>query len=99
MRTPLSLIDEVTVSNSELIKVLIQLGYRDESTDIKYRFVNDTHHSIVELPLRSLEEAVRKVDLDIYSYRLYMQGVIKQEENLIKKVQKNRLSKKTALAM
>ena len=99
MRTSLSLIDEVTVSNSELIKVLIQLGYRDESTDLKYRFVNDTHRSIVELPLRSLEEAVRKVDLDIYSYRLYMQGVIKQEENLIKKVQKNRLSKTAALTV
>jgi hypothetical protein len=99
MRTPLSLIDEVTVTNSELIKVLIQLGYRDESTDIKYRFVNDAHNSIVELPLHPLEESVRKVDLDIYSYRLYMQGVTKQEENLIKKVQKNRLNKKIALAM
>jgi hypothetical protein len=99
MRTPLSLIDEVTVTNSELIKVLIQLGYRDESTDTKYRFVNDTHNSIVELPSHPLEEAVRKVDLDIYSYRLYMQGVTKQEENLIKKVQKNRSGKKVGLAV
>ena len=99
MRTPLSLIDEVTVTNGELIKVLIQLGYRDESTDIKYRFVNDTHNSIVELPFLALEENVRKVDLDIYSYRLYMQGVTKQEENLIRKIQKNRVNRKVALGM
>ena len=39
MRTPLSLIDEVTITNSELIQTLIQLNYRDESTDKKYRFV------------------------------------------------------------
>jgi hypothetical protein len=99
MRTPLNLIDEVTVTNSELIKVLIQLGYRDESSDRKYRFVNDSHNSIVELPLRTPEEAVRKVDLDIYSYRLYMQGVTQQEENLIRKIQKNRVGNQTALAM
>ncbi len=99
MRTPLSLIDEVTITNSELIQALIQLNYRDESTDKKYRFVNDKYNSIVELPLLPLEEAVRKVDLDIYSYRLYMQGVIKQEENLIKKAQKNRARKKVAVAM
>ena len=99
MRTPLSLIDEATVTNAELIKVLIQLGYRDESTDIKYRFVNDTHNSIVELPFLALEENVRKVDLDIYSYRLYMQGVTKQEENLIRKIQKNRVNRKVALGM
>jgi hypothetical protein len=99
MRTPLSLVDEVTITNSELIKTLIQLNYRDESTDKKYRFVNDKYNSIVELPLQPLDEAVRKVDLDIYSYRLYMQGVIKQEENLIKKAQKNRSRKKIAVAM
>jgi hypothetical protein len=99
MRTPLSLVDEVTITNSELIKTLIQLNYHDESTDKKYRFVNDKYNSIVELPLQPLDEAVRKVDLDIYSYRLYMQGVIKQEENLIKKAQKNRSRKKIAVAM
>jgi hypothetical protein len=99
MRPPLSLIDEVTITNSELIQALIQLNYRDESTDKKYRFVNDKYNSIVELPLLPLEEAVRKVDLDIYSCRLYMQGVIKQEENLLKKVQKNRACKKVAVAM
>jgi hypothetical protein len=99
MRTPLRLIDEVTITNIELIKALIELNYRDESTDKKYRFVNDEYNSIVELPLLPLEDAVRKVDLDIYSYRLYMQGVIKQEENLIRKVQKNRSRKKIAVAM
>jgi hypothetical protein len=99
MRTPLRLIDEVTITNIELIKALIELNYRDESTDKKYRFVNDAYNSIVELPLLPLEDAVRKVDLDIYSYRLYMQGVIKQEESLIRKIQKNRSRKKVAVAM
>ena len=93
MSTPPSIINEVVVTYNEFIKVLTQLGYRNESDETKYRFVNDKHNSIVDLPLMPFEATVRKVDLAVYSYRLYMQGIIKQEENLIKKIQQNRAKK------
>jgi hypothetical protein len=80
------------------MNVLIQLGYQDKSTEKKYRFVNDKYNSIVDLPLLPLDEAVRKVDLAIYSYQLYMQGVIREEENLIKKVLQNRSKRKKSLS-
>jgi hypothetical protein len=98
MRTPLNIINEVRINNNELMNVLIQLGYQDKSTEKKYRFVNDKYNSIVDLPLLPLDEAVRKVDLAIYSYQLYMQGVIREEENLIKKVLQNRSKRKKSLS-
>lgn len=98
MRTPPSIIKEVNITNSELIRVLTRMGYRDESTEKKYRFVNDKYNSIVDLPLTPLHENVRKIDLSIYCYQLYMQGVIRQEENLVKKVLQNRAKKKSVAA-
>lgn len=97
MKTAPSIIKEVVVTNNEIIKVLIQLGYRNESSDERYHFVNDRYKSVVDLPLRPLDEAVQKEYLAIYSYQLYMQEVIKAEENLIKKVLQNRLKKKISL--
>lgn len=91
MRTAPNIIKEVNITFRELIKVLTQLGFRDESDDEKYRFVNDKHSSIVHLPLRSLDENVMKIDVAANSYRLYMQGVIQKEENLVNKVLQNRL--------
>ena len=97
MKTAPSIIKEVVVTNNEIIKVLTQLGYRNESSDERYHFVNDRYKSVVDLPLRPLDEPVQKEYLAIYSYQLYMQEVIKSEDNLIKKVQQNRLKKKTFL--
>ncbi len=91
MRTAPNIIKEVSITYKEFIKVLIQLRYRDETNDERYRFVNDKHKSIVELRLRSLDENVMKVDVARYSYLLYMQGVIQKEENLVNKVLQNRL--------
>ena len=97
MKTAPNIIKEVVVTNNEIIKVLTQLGYRNESTDERYHFVNDRYKSIVDLPLRPLDEGVQKEYLAIYSYQLYMQEVIKQEDSLIKKVQQNRLKRKVLL--
>lgn len=93
-----SIVNEVTVTNGELMRVLTQLGYHKETDEIKHRFINDKYKSIVDLPVRPLDEIVQKIYLANYSYRLYMQGVIKQEENLIKKVLQNRLKKRSLSA-
>lgn len=45
MTSPSKIFVEVSVTNKELIKVLTQIGYRDESDDESYRFVNDKYKS------------------------------------------------------
>ena len=84
----------VTITNAEFIQVLTKLHYRKDSVDNHYRFVNEKYNSIVILPIRPLEEAVQKVHLAAYTFRLYLQGVIKEEEEILKMVEKNRLKLK-----
>lgn len=99
MTSPSRIFVEVAVSNREFIKVLTQIGFRDESNEESYRFVNDKYDSIIVLPVSSLDDAVRRIDIAGYSYQLYMQGVIKDEENLVKKVLKNRQKKENLAKM
>jgi hypothetical protein len=96
MSTPSKIFVEVSVTNSEFIKVLTQLGYRSEFTEERYRFVNDKYDSVVVIPANPLDEPVQRIYVANYSYQLYMQGVIKDEESLVKKVQQNRLKSKRA---
>lgn len=91
MTSPSKIFVEVSVTNSEFMKVLTQIGFRDESTTERFRFVNDKYNSTVVLPVRPLDEAVQRIYVADYSFQLYMQGIIKDEENLVKKVLKNRI--------
>jgi hypothetical protein len=95
MTTPSKIFVEVSVTNNEFIKVLTQLGFRSELTEERYRFVNDKHDSIVVIPANPLDEPVQRIYVANYSYQLYMQGIIKDEESLVKMVQKNRLKSKS----
>jgi hypothetical protein len=97
MKVAPSIINEVVVTNDALISVLTQLGYRNETNEERYHFINDKHKSIVDFPLRPLEDVVQKEYLAIYSYQLYMQGVIKEEESLLRKIQQNLMKKKKAV--
>jgi hypothetical protein len=98
MTSPSKIFVEISVTNKEFMKVLTQIGFRNESNTECYRFVNDKYNSIVRLPVRPLDEAVQRIDVAGYSYQLYMQGVIRDEENLVKKVLQNRAKRKTAVA-
>ena len=97
MTSPSKIFIEESITNKELIKGLTQIGFRDESNENSYRFVNDKYNSIVELPVRPLDEAVQRMYLASYSYQLYLQGVIKDEENLVEKALKNRKKENKAL--
>ena len=90
MTSPSPIFVKESITNRELIKVLTQIGFRDESNNDIYRLVNDKYNSVVELIHRPLDEAVHRIDIAGYSYQLYLQGVIKDEENLVKKALKNR---------
>ena len=90
MTSPSPIFVKESITNRELIKVLIQIGFRDESTKERFRFVNDKYNSEITLFARPLDEVVQRIDIAEYSYQLYMQGVIKNEEDIVKKVLKNR---------
>ena len=94
MKEAPSIIKEVIVTYGEIAKVLTQLGYRNESNEERYHFVNDKYKSMIDLPPYPLEDVVRHQFLAIYSYQLYMQGIIKDEENLVKKILQNRAKRK-----
>ncbi len=85
---------DITITSGEFIQVLFKLHYRKETEGNYYRFVNDKFNSIVIIPIQPLNEPVPKVHLVTYTFRLTLQGVIKNEEDIIKIVEKNRLTRK-----
>ncbi len=98
MSAPPRIIAEVPVTYGEMIEVLTKLGYILEFDGKSNRYVNEKHDSMVLLPVGAPDEILDKVYVAVASFRLYLQGVIKEEESLIHMIQKNRLkkSKKTA---
>ena len=84
---------EVPVTYGEMIEVLTKLGYHQEFEGKNVRYVNDKQGSFVLLPVRLPNEILEKSYVAVYSSRLYLQGVIKEEESLIQMIQKNRLKK------
>jgi hypothetical protein len=84
---------EVPVTHREMIEVLTKLGYHPEFDGKYNRYINEKYKSIVLMPIDNLDEMMGKADVAAFSSRLYRQGVIKEEENLIKKIQANRLKK------
>lgn len=93
MRPVPSIFVEVPVTYGEMIEVLTKLGYHQEFDGKNNRYVNEKEGSFVLLPVRSSDEILEKAYVAAYSSRLYLQGVIKQEESLIYMIQKNRLKK------
>jgi predicted RNA binding protein YcfA (HicA-like mRNA interferase family) len=93
MTTPPRIYIDVPVTYGEMSQVLTKLGYHQEFDGKHNRFINEKYKSMVILPIRPLDEIVERIDVAGASYRLYLQGVIKEEENLIHMIQKNRLKK------
>ncbi len=87
---------DVPVTNTEMIEVLTKLGYHPEFDGQHNRYINEKYKSMVIMPVHDLDENMESIDVATYSRRLYRQGVIKEEEDLIKKIQKNRLKKSKA---
>jgi predicted RNA binding protein YcfA (HicA-like mRNA interferase family) len=93
MSTLPRIIAEVPVTYGEMIEVLTKLGYSQEFDGKNNRYVNDRYESVVLLPVRPSDTILEKVYLALYSSHLYQQGVIKEEDNLIQMIQKNRVKK------
>ena len=82
---------ELNVTYGEVAQALKQLGYRDESNQAYFRFVNDTYESELLLPVRPLDTFFVKANTVGFSNLLFMQGVIKDPDNLVKLIEKNRV--------
>jgi hypothetical protein len=91
MTTPPRIYVEVPVTYGEMIEVLTKLGYQQEFDGKHNRFVNEKYKSMIMLQACPMDEIVERIDVAAASYRLYLQGVIKEEENLILMIQKSRL--------
>ena len=82
-----------SVTYGEMIEVLEKLGYHQEFDGKHNRYINEKYNSILILSVMPSNEMLEKVYFDNYSYRLYMQGVIKEENSLLLMIEKNRLKK------
>lgn len=90
-----SLYNDISATYAEVAKALMQLRYQDVSTSELFYFVNEKEASEIKLPARPLETPFSKANLIGYSYILYMQGVIKHRDDLAKRIEKNRVAKKS----
>ena len=91
--SPPRLFVEVSVTYGEMIEVLTKLGYRQEFDGKNNRYINEKFSSWVALPVSPLDTMLERIYVAVVSHRLYLQGVIKEEENLVRMIQKNRLKK------
>ena len=82
-----------SVTYGEMIGILEKLGYHQELDGMHNRYINEKYNSYVILTVRPPDDTLERVLLDTYSYRLYMQGVIKEEDSIVRMIQKNRLKK------
>ena len=91
--------EKMTATYAEIAETLKKLGFQDMSTPKYFRLVNHTHNSEVKLPARPLDTVFSAVNFAGFSYQLYMQGVIEEQDDLAKLVEKNRLSDHSQLAV
>lgn len=89
------LYNDISATYAEVAKALVQLGFHDVSTSENFHFVNEKENSEIKLPARPLETPFYKANLIGYSYILYMQGIIKHRDDFAKRIEKNRLAKKS----
>ena len=84
---------DVPVTYAEMIEVLTKLGYQPEFDGKHNRYTHEKYKSMVLMPVNNLSQTMEAAEVAAYSSRLYLQGALKEEENLIRKIQKNRLKK------
>lgn len=90
--------ENIIATYAEVAEALKKLGFQDMSTPKHFRLVHNAYNSEVKLPARPLDTLFSKVNLAGFSYQLYMQGVIKDYDDLAKLVEKNRLIDHTPIA-
>ena len=90
---------EMDVTYGEMAQALSQLGFKDESTPDLFLFVREPKKQEVRLPYRPADTLFAKINTLGFSNILFMQGIIKHPDNLVKMIEKNRLPIKSKKAM
>ena len=90
-----SFYNDISATYGEVAVALTKLGFVDASTSEQFRFVNEPYNSDIKLPARPLDTPFSKANMIGYSYILYMQGVIQHRDDLAKRIEKNRVAKKS----
>jgi signal recognition particle subunit SEC65 len=89
---------EMTITYGELAQALTQLGYKNESNSEHFRYVNKKYDSVIVLRANPANRALFKAIISGFSYQLYMQGVIEENDDLAKLVEKNRMANNMPIA-
>ncbi len=89
---------EMNVTYGEVAQVLEQLGYRNVSTTEHFKFINEPYKSEIALPACPSNTLFVKANTVGFSNLLFMQGVIKDPNNLVKMIEKNRIKAQKTMA-
>ena len=89
----------MVVKYGEIGQALTQLGFKDEPTPELFLSVRETRKVEVRLPYRPDETRFAKINTLGISNILFMQGIIKHPDNLVKMIVKNRLPMKAKREM
>ncbi len=89
---------EMAITYGELAQALTQLGYKNESDVDYFRYVNKKHDSVILLRANSSNRTLFKAIISGFAYQLSMQGVIEEEDDLAKLVERNRMASNASMA-
>ena len=81
---------DMSVTYGELVEALKQLGFKDESTPERFNFKKKTLASVINMPIRPLEDAMWTPNFFNYSQSLFLRGDIEHPDDLAKIIEKNR---------
>jgi hypothetical protein len=81
---------DMVVTYGEFVEALKQLGFNDESTAERFRFKKKTMASLINMPIRPLEDAMWTPNFFNYAQSLFLRGDIENPDDLAKMIEKNR---------
>jgi hypothetical protein len=87
----LSIDKNLKATNGEFINALKRLGYRDVTDNDKMlQFRNDTFNSVIQIAALPPSDKILKAVLASYSSMLYWQGVIKDDQEIVRMIEQER---------
>jgi hypothetical protein len=92
--TILTVYKNLDITNAEMIEALQKLGFKEKTGRSKsYWMVNEERQSDIRIPRKPLLDFILKADTATFSYLLHQQGIIKEYDDLVKMIEKDRLEK------
>ena len=96
-RVEIKVYKDMIVTYREFFEALKQLGFKDESSQEYFRFKKKTMASMINMPIRPLDDAMWTPNFFNYTQSLFLRGDIESPDDLAKMIEKNREKAKTEL--